>query len=82
MMANFCVDILCLMETWHKDVNNVPIKRLRTQGFQVVEQARPLASATAANTLHYTKYGGAASRSYTRQSPGMNCRTLCELFGQ
>jgi len=60
-MTDSGVDVLCLTETWHEDVNDMPIRRLRSRGFQVLERARHApATATAANTLHYTNHGGVA----------------------
>jgi len=33
---------MCLTETWHEDADDVPLRRLRAGGLQVVERARPV----------------------------------------
>ena len=50
------VDVLFLVETWH-DSDSVCINRLRTDGFQVVERARPRISSDVLSTNH----GGVAA---------------------
>jgi len=61
------IGILCLTETWHEDIGDVPLKRLRTSGgLQVLERARPLSSPSAADSLSYTNHGGVAIVASTR----------------
>jgi len=49
--------VLCLCETWH-DEDSVSIRRLRAEGLQVLERARPR-SVSELSTLS-TKHGGVA----------------------
>jgi len=58
--------IICLTETWHKDTDDVPIRRLRADGFQVLERERPIAATAATDTINYTNHGGVAIVAPTR----------------
>jgi len=62
ILTDYDVDILCLTETWHEDIDDVPLRRLRTAGYQVLERARPPPSklAETANTVDYINHGGVA----------------------
>ena len=60
MLVDRGIDILCLTETWHEGPDDVPIKRLRTAGYQVLERARPLSSSLATDTIDFTNHGGVA----------------------
>ena len=60
------IGILCLTETWHENIDDVPLRRLRTSGLQVLERARPMSSPSAANSLSYTNHGGVAIVASTR----------------
>jgi len=40
MKRDQLIDVLCLCETWH-DEDSVSIRRLRAEGLQVLERARP-----------------------------------------
>jgi hypothetical protein len=51
------IDVLFLTETWH-DSDSVSIRRLRADGFQVIERARP--RRLGANPL-FTNHGGVAA---------------------
>ena len=54
------VDVVCLCGTWHENSDAVPIARLRTNGLQVLERARPISSSAAATSGDFTNYGGLA----------------------
>lgn len=51
------LDVLLLCETWH-DAESVSIRRLRADGFRVIERARPRSSRTAASLA--VNHGGVA----------------------
>jgi hypothetical protein len=53
------IGILCLTET-HLESDPIDLRRLRTEGFQVLERARPLKASTSADTIHYRNFGGVA----------------------
>jgi len=79
------IGILCLTETWHENIDDVPLRRLRTSGLQVLERARPMSSPSAANSLSYTNHGGVAIVASTRVkltevSPSFDPQTF-ELLG-
>jgi len=57
---------ICLTETWHEDTDDVPIRRLRADGFQVLERARPIAATAATDSIKYTNHGGVAIVAPTR----------------
>jgi len=57
MKRDRSIDVLCLCETWH-DEDSVSIRRLRAQGLQVLERARPK-SVSELSTLS-TNPGGVA----------------------
>ena len=50
-------DILCLTETWHEDFDAVSIKRLRSEGLQVLERARPMPADDSADDIDFTNHG-------------------------
>jgi len=66
MLSEFAIDILCLTETWHEDISDVPIRRLRANGFQVIERARPRKSSTVSESVNFTNHGGIAIVASTR----------------
>ena len=75
------IDIICLTETWHEDTDDLPIRRLRANGFQVLERARPVVATAATNTISYTNHGGVAIVAPTRvkitkQSPKFEPQTF------
>ena len=39
--------VICLSETWHENSDEVPVRRLRTHGFQILERARPVSAQAA-----------------------------------
>ena len=43
LMRESCLDVLSLCETWHEDSECITIGRLRELGYNVIEQARPIA---------------------------------------
>jgi len=49
-----------LIETWHEDSDATCIRRLRTNGWQVIERARPIPAGTDINNLHFVNHGGVA----------------------
>ena len=53
------IGILCLTET-HLESDPIDLRRLRTEGFQVFERARPLKASANADTIHYRNFGGVA----------------------
>ena len=53
-------DILCLSETWHEDFDSVPIKRLRSEGLQVLERARPILLDAELENISFVNHGGIA----------------------
>jgi len=53
------IGLLCLTET-HLESDPIDLRRLRTEGFQVLERARPLKASTSADTIHYRNFGGVA----------------------
>jgi len=52
------IDLLCLVETWH-DTDSVSFRRLRTDGFQVVDRPRPRSHAGVNSPS--TNHGGVAA---------------------
>ena len=60
------IDIICLTETWHEDPDDVPIRRLRADGFQVLERARPTAATKVTDTINFINHGGVAIVAPTR----------------
>jgi len=55
MKRDQSIDVLCLCETWHNE-DSVSIRRLRAEGLQVFERARPR-SVSEFSTLS-TNHGG------------------------
>ena len=53
------IDVMCLVETWH-DSDSVCIRRLRSDGFQVVERARPRPPDESMYSSSSTNHGGVA----------------------
>ena len=53
-------DVLCPTETWHEDADAVPIRRLRCEGLQVVERARPLPTNAKLDNIGFTNHGSVA----------------------
>ena len=53
-------DVLALTETWHEDSNCVPIKRLRSMRFNVLEAARPITTVKTRNKVAFVNHGGIA----------------------
>ena len=73
------IDVLFLVETWH-DADSVGFRRLRADGFQVVDRPRPRLRADTLSTNH----GGVAAVAVngvqlTRLDVGVSC-TSCELL--
>jgi len=73
------IDVLFLVETWH-DADSVSFRRLRADGFQVVDRLRPRLRADTLSTNH----GGVAAVAVngirlTRLDVGISC-TSCELL--
>ena len=58
MKRDQSIDVLCLCETWHKE-DSVSIRRLRAEGLQVLERARPR-SVSELSTLSTNHGGGVA----------------------
>ena len=58
MKRDQSIDVLCLCETWH-DEDSVSIRRLRAEGLQVLERARPR-SLSELSTLSTNHGGGVA----------------------
>ena len=50
----------CLTETWHQEYDTVSIKRLRSEGFQVLERAQPIPPDDSLDGIGYTNHGGIA----------------------
>ena len=53
-------DILCLTETCHEDFDSEPIKRLRSEGLQVLERARPILLNAKLANISFVNHGGIA----------------------
>ena len=53
------IDVMCLVETWH-DSDSICIRRLRSDGFQVVERARPRPPEESLYSSLSTNHGGVA----------------------
>ena len=58
--------VLCLTETWHENSNATCICRLRSQGWQVIETARPIPLSTTTDSLHFINHEGVALVASTR----------------
>ena len=54
------IDVICLSETWHENSDAVPVRRLRTHGFQVLERARPVSAQAATSSGDFINHGGLA----------------------
>ena len=54
----------------------VPLRRLRSRGFQVLERARPLLLPSAANSVNYTNHGGVAIAASVRVKLAKLSRTF------
>jgi exonuclease III len=59
LKKDFNLDVLCLCETWHEP-QSVSIKRLRAEGFQLLERPRPPAFDARVDSLDYVNHGGVA----------------------
>ena len=53
------ISIICLTETWLEN-DPVDLRRLRTEGYQVIERARPLKPGAKVNSISYVNHGGVA----------------------
>jgi len=51
MLQKQSIDVMLLSETWH-DADSVSIRRLRAEGYQVIERARPRVRADTLSTNH------------------------------
>jgi len=60
LLQNTGTDVLCLTETWHEDSNATCIRRLRSQGWQVIERAIPIPPGTATDSRHFINHGSVA----------------------
>ena len=60
LIKNCHLDILTLCETWHEDPDTVCIRRLRSDGFTVLECARQIDPKTNRNRIGYVNHGGVA----------------------
>jgi len=54
------LDVLTLCETWHEDSDAVCIRRLRADGYTVLECARIINKMTDRNRIGFTNHGGVA----------------------
>ena len=59
-MSESRLDVLSLCETWHEDSECITIGRLRELGYNVIEQARPIAPDAKCDSVDYINYGGVA----------------------
>ena len=57
LLRDHSLDVLCLSETWH-DADSVCIRRLRSEGYHVVERSRPRLPSTVASLV--PNHGGVA----------------------
>ena len=70
------IDVICLCETWHQNSDAVPIRHLRTYGFQVLERACPILAEAATSSRYFINYSGLAVVSRS----GLNLLRLVAIF--
>ena len=57
LMQDSQIHVLVVTETWHKDSDCITIKRLRSLGYNVIEEARPLRSQAHDENIDYVNQG-------------------------
>ena len=60
LFDEYKIDVFSLTETWHEDTDSVPIRRLRSCGYQVLEEARPIPAGSNTSSGSFINHGGLA----------------------